>query len=168
MSNVARTQEEFGTVSALGSGQTKYPDTYNPGVLETFENKHPDRDYVVSFDAYELSSLCPRTGQPDFARIYISYIPSKKMVESKSLKLYLFSFRNTGSFHEDIVNIIKEDLVALMEPKYLEVYGDFSSRGGICITPFATYASNKKYEKYAEARQLAMMGHAVNHVPWPR
>lgn len=162
MSNVTRTQKEFGTVSALGSGQTTYADKYNPDVLETFENKHPDQDYVVSFDAYELSSLCPRTGQPDFAKIVISYIPDKKMVESKSLKLYLFSFRNTGSFHEDIVNIIKEDLVKLMEPKYLEVKGIFSPRGGISIYPAANYSGCRKYDKLASQRKAEFLRDAAN------
>lgn len=168
MNNVSRTGAEFGNVSSLGSGNTTYTDDYNPEVLETFINKHPDNDYVVTFDAYEFTSKCPKTGQPDFAKIKISYIPNEKMVESKSLKLYLFSFRNHGDFHEDCINIIMKDLVKLMEPKYLEVYGDFSSRGGICITPFANYAESKKYEKLAEARKLEMMAHGINHVPWPR
>ena len=85
--------------------KTKYSMDYAPGVLETFENKHPDNDYFVKFNCPEFTSLCPITGQPDFATIYISYIPDKLMVESKSLKLYLFSFRNHGDFHEDCVNI---------------------------------------------------------------
>lgn len=111
---------------------------------------------------------CPKTGQPDFAKIIISYIPREKMVESKSLKLYLFSFRNHGDFHEDCINIIMKDLVKLMDPKYLEVYGDFTSRGGICITPFATYVGDDKYKELEERRKLDMLSHAVNHVPYPR
>ena len=94
--------------------KTKYSMDYAPGVLETFENKHPDNDYFVKFNCPEFTSLCPITGQPDFATIYISYIPDKLMVESKSLKLYLFSFRNHGDFHEDCVNIIMKDLIRLM------------------------------------------------------
>lgn len=325
MSDVSRNAEELSGVTLLGNQNTKYSDDYSPEVLETFVNKHPDNDYVVTFDAYEFTSKCvvgdtpvnkfnvdeplvttvvpikdlvgttgqvlgfatdraefiaadyfdvrktgeqvpvvkveykipnsdetscirctpdhmilvrvgldkfewvqaehltpgdrvvtcetsswletdkkypeiisvepdgvddvynmevagihnfcgngivihncPKTGQPDFAKVTISYIPDKKMVESKSLKLYLFSFRNHGDFHEDCMNIIMKDLVKLMDPKYLEVYGDFTSRGGICITPFVTYAREEKYEKFAEARQLAMLGHAVKHVPWPR
>lgn len=162
MSDVIRTAEEFGNVSALGSGKTTYKDQYDPSVLETFENKHPDSDYVVTFDAYELTSLCPKTHQPDFAKIVISYIPDMKMVESKSLKLYLFSFRNTGSFHEDIVNIIKEDLVKLMEPKYLEVRGIFSPRGGISIYPFANYSSSEKYDSIAHQRNLDVLKDSAN------
>ena len=105
--------------------------TYAPEVLETFENKHKDNDYWVQFNCPEFTSLCPITGQPDFAEIKIMYIPGERMVESKSLKLYLFSFRNHGDFHEDCVNIIMKDLVKLMQPKYIEVIGLFTPRGGI-------------------------------------
>ena len=103
-------------LTLLGSQGTQYPKDYDPSVLETFDNKHPGRDYFVKFNCPEFTSLCPITGQPDFATIYISYVPRTKMVESKSLKLYLFSFRNHGDFHEDCVNIIMNDLIALMEP----------------------------------------------------
>jgi 7-cyano-7-deazaguanine reductase len=109
-------------------------------MLETFDNKHPGRNYLVSFICPEFTSLCPKTGQPDFAKIIINYIPRQKMVESKSLKLYLFSFRNHGDFHEDCVNIILNDLKALMDPLYIEVLGIFTPRGGIAIHPFANYA----------------------------
>jgi len=138
---MARTAEEFDSVSLLGNQNTKYSYDYTPEVLETFINKHPENDYVVTFDAYEFTSLCPKTGQPDMAKMVISYIPREKMVESKSLKLYLFSFRSRGDFHEDCVNIIMKDLVKLMNPKYLEVRGIFSPRGGISIFPFANYVA---------------------------
>ena len=88
-------------LSLLGNQGVRYPQTYDPSVLETFENKHPGNDYFVKFNCPEFTSLCPITGQPDFATIYIAYVPGKRMVESKSLKLYLFSFRNHGDFHED-------------------------------------------------------------------
>ncbi len=107
------------SLTLLGERNTNYPASYDPSVLETFENKHPDRDYFVKFNCPEFTSLCPITGQPDFATIYISYVPRVKMVESKSLKLYLFSFRNHGDFHEDCVNIIMNDLIKLMEPSYI-------------------------------------------------
>lgn len=107
--------------------KTEYPHDYAPQVLEAFTNKHPGRDYWVRFNCPEFTSLCPITGQPDFATIQIDYIPDVKMVESKSLKLYLFSFRNHGAFHEDCVNIIMNDLIALMNPRYIEVTG-FSRR----------------------------------------
>lgn len=93
---------------------------YNPSVLEAFQNKHPENDYFVKFNCPEFTSLCPITGQPDFATITISYVPDERLVESKSLKLYLFSFRNHGDFHEDVINIIMKDLVSLLEPKYIE------------------------------------------------
>ncbi len=124
----------------LGAGHTDYPADYDPSVLETFANKHQGRDYMVTFRCPEFTTLCPITGQPDFATLYINYVPGERMVESKSLKLYLFSFRNHGDFHEDVVNIICDDLVALMDPKYLEVRGMFYPRGGISIYPFANHA----------------------------
>ena len=124
---------------ALGQAGVKYEQEYNPAVLETFENMHQDVDYMVKFNCPEFTSLCPKTGQPDFATIYIQYIPNVNMVESKSLKLYLFSFRNNGEFHEDCVNTIAKDLIKLMDPKYLEVWGKFTPRGGISIDPYVNY-----------------------------
>ena len=142
-------------LKALGNG-TEYLTTYAPQVLETFTNRHCDNDYWVRFNCPEFTSLCPITGQPDFAEIRISYIPAKKMVESKSLKLYLFSFRNHGEFHEDCVNTIMKDLIKLMEPKYIEVLGLFVPRGGISIYPYANYGiPGTKYEKMAEQRMLS-------------
>lgn len=139
-------------LKALGS-KTKYKMDYAPEVLETFENKHPTNDYWVQFNCPEFTSLCPITGQPDFAEIKIAYIPQKLMVESKSLKLYLFSFRNHGDFHEDCVNIIMKDLIRLMQPKYIEVIGLFTPRGGISIYPYANYGQpGTRYETLAEQR----------------
>ena len=137
----------------LLGGKTEYKNDYAPEVLGTFENKHPGNDYWVTFDCPEFTSLCPITGQPDFATIRIDYIPDVKMVESKSLKLYLFSFRNHGAFHEDCVNIIMKDLVRLMDPKYLEVTGIFTPRGGISIYPYANYGrKDTEFEKLARER----------------
>ena len=142
-------------LKALGR-ETGYLNTYAPEVLETFENKHQGNDYWVQLKCPEFTSLCPITGQPDFAEIKIMYIPAKRMVESKSLKLYLFSFRNNGDFHEDCVNIIMKDLVKLMEPKYIEVIGLFTPRGGISIYPYANYGQpGTKFEKMAEQRMLS-------------
>ncbi len=135
---------------------TEYSTNYAPEVLETFENRHQDNDYWVQFNCPEFTSLCPITGQPDFAEIKIMYIPGERMVESKSLKLYLFSFRNHGDFHEDCVNTIMKDLVRLMQPKYIEVVGLFTPRGGISIYPYANYGRpGTKYEQMAEQRLLA-------------
>ena len=106
-----RNEKELEGVSLLGNQTNVYRADYAPEVLETFPNKHPENDYFVKFNCPEFTSLCPKTGQPDFATIYISYVPGERMVESKSLKLYLFSFRNHGDFHEDCVNIIMKDLI---------------------------------------------------------
>ena len=135
-------------LKALGT-KTKYSMDYAPDVLETFENKHQENDYWVRFNCPEFTSLCPITGQPDFAEIRISYIPDKRMVESKSLKLY------HGDFHEDCVNIIMKDLIRLMDPKYIEVTGFFTPRGGISIHPYANYGRpGTKYEQWAEERMM--------------
>lgn len=149
-----RTDEELSGVSLLGANATKYPDQYAPEVLETFKNKHPENEYLVTFNCPEFTSLCPKTGQPDFAKIIINYIPREDMVESKSLKLYLFSFRNHGDFHEDCVNIIMKDLVRLMNPRYLEVRGIFTPRGGISIYPFANYG-DPDHQELAKSRLAA-------------
>jgi 7-cyano-7-deazaguanine reductase len=123
--------------------------------LETFDNRHSGNDYWVKFNCPEFTSLCPITGQPDFAAIYISYIPDVKMVESKSLKLYLFSFRNHGGFHEDCVNIIMKDLIALMEPRYIEVWGKFTPRGGISIDPYCNFGiPGTRFSAMAEFRLM--------------
>ena len=159
-----RNAEELQGVSLLGNQNTHYTDDYNPEVLETFVNKHPDNDYVVTFDAYEFTSKCPKTGQPDFAKVIISYIPREKMVESKSLKLYLFSFRNHGDFHEDCMNIIAKDLIKLMDPKYLEVRGIFSPRGGISIYPFVNYVAPDcpQFQDMLQQRRLDVLKDASN------
>ena len=135
-------------LTLLGNQNVAYAQDYAPEVLETFENKHQDNDYFVKFNCPEFTSLCPITGQPDFATIYISYVPDVKMVESKSLKLYLFSFRNHGDFHEDCVNIIMKDLI-----KYIEVWGKFLPRGGISIDPYCNYGRpGTKWEQVAWER----------------
>ncbi|MEG0253622.1 MAG: preQ(1) synthase, partial [Muribaculaceae bacterium] len=143
---MSRKDNELTGVSLLGNTGVAYPTEYAPDILETFKNKHLENDYLVTFNCPEFTSLCPKTGQPDFAKIIISYIPNEDMVESKSLKLYLFSFRNHGDFHEDCINIIMKDLVKLMNPRYLEVTGIFTPRGGISIYPFANYGDNEHQE----------------------
>ncbi|NHN30496.1 preQ(1) synthase [Paenibacillus agricola] len=151
-----RNESELKGVSLLGNQGVAYPSTYNPEILETFVNKHQDNDYFVKFNCPEFTSLCPMTGQPDFATIYIQYMPDIHMVESKSLKLYLFSFRNHGDFHEDCVNIIMKDLIRLMDPKYIQVWAKFTPRGGISIDPFANYGRpDTEYAKVAKDRLFA-------------
>ena len=126
-------QEEMKNLTLLGNKETPYIFEYSPQVLESFDNRHTDNDYFIKFNCPEFTSLCPITGQPDFANIYISYIPDQLCVESKSLKLYLFSYRNHGDFHENCINTIGKDLVELLNPRYLEVWGKFTPRGGISI-----------------------------------
>jgi len=112
-----------------------------------------ERIYV--YDIVHLQNAVPITGQPDFATMYISYIPDKKIVESKSLKLYLFSFRNHGDFHEDCVNIIMNDLIKLMDPRYIEVWGKFTPRGGLSIDPYCNYGKpGTKFEEMATHRLM--------------
>ena len=156
-----RSEQELSNITHLGSQNTKYPDNYAPEMLETFENKHQENDYFVKFNCPEFTSLCPITGQPDFATIYISYVPNVDMVESKSLKLYLYSFRNHGGFHEDCVNVIMKDLVKLMDPKYIEIWGKFTPRGGISIDPYCNYG------KKGTAWEQVAWDRMVNHDQYP-
>lgn len=140
---------------ALGSAQTQYPQTYAPEALEVFDNKNPGKVAWTTFVCTEFTSLCPKTSQPDFAKVFINYIADKKMVESKSLKLYLFSFRNHGDFHEDCIQTIMDDLVKIMKPKYIEVIGEFTPRGGIAIYPFASYSANESFYKKLYEKRLS-------------
>lgn len=151
--STGREKNELNGISHLGCNGTKYPDDYAPQMLEVFENKHQTNDYFVKFNCPEFTSLCPITGQPDFANVIISYVPNIYMVESKALKLYLFSFRNHGDFHEDCMNIIMKDLIRLMDPKYIEVWGKFTPRGGISIDPYCNYGkTGTSWEDVAKQR----------------
>ena len=155
-----RTKEELAGISLLGNQAVEYTYGYDPAVLEAFPNKHPGNDYFVKFNCPEFTSLCPMTGQPDFATIYISYVPNQLLVESKSLKLYLFSFRNHGDFHEDCANTIMKDLIAMLAPKYIEVWGKFTPRGGISIDPYCNHGKEgTKWQAVAEKR---LMWHDMN------
>lgn len=151
----ARNKAELKGVTKLGSSKTTYSQTYAPEVLESFINKNPKSEAWTTFVCTEFTSLCPKTNQPDFAKIYINYIADKKMVESKSLKLYLFSFRNHGDFHEDCVQKICDDLVKLMKPKFIEVIGEFTPRGGIAIFPYSSYSNaTAKFKKLKDHRMM--------------
>ncbi|BCD45813.1 preQ(1) synthase [Helicobacter suis] len=137
-------------LSHLGH-KTPYIDKYDPSLLEAFDNPHPHLDIFTRLYTEEFTSLCPITSQPDFASLSINYIAHLKMVESKSLKLYLFSFRNEGMFGEDCAGKILNDLVALLKPKYLEVQAKFSKRGSIALEPFVSYAI-KDYQTLKQQR----------------
>lgn len=155
-----KSAEGLNDLTLLGNQNVQYAFTYAPEVLESVDNLHASRDYFVKFNCPEFTSLCPITQQPDFATMYISYIPDQKIVESKSLKLYLFSFRNHGDFHEDCVNIIMDDLIKLLDPRYIEVWGKFTPRGGISIDPWCNYG--KPGTKYEEMANYRLMNHDLN------
>lgn len=153
-------REGLDALTLLGSQKTKYSFDYDPSVLEAVPNTHSDRDYFVKFNCPEFTSLCPKTGQPDFATIYISYIPDKLIVESKSLKLYLFSYRNHGDFHEDCVNMIMDDLIRLLAPRYIEVWGRFLPRGGLSIDPYCNYG--RPGTEWKDMARYRLLRHDMN------
>ena len=138
-------------LTKLGSPTTYRFDSPGPDLLEAFPNRHPDRDYVITFEHPEFSSLCPMTGQPDFATITVRYVPGEKCVESKSFKLYMCAFRNHGAFMESIVNTIADDLIATLTPRRLTVTGAFNVRGGTAITVRAEHLDPQLSESRAEA-----------------
>lgn len=153
MSKQSRTSRKAELKDFSLGQKTTYTFNYNPKLLEAFDNKNPGKIAWTTFVCTEFTSLCPKTGQPDFAKIFINYIADKKMVESKSLKMYLFSFRNHGDFHEDCIQKICDDLLKLMNPKYLEVVGEFTPRGGLAIFPFASRANSEpQFKKLYEER----------------
>jgi len=126
-------------LTLLGRTPTALPARPEQARLEAFANPRPGRTYWIAFDCPEFTAICPITGQPDFGHLTIRYVPRKLCLESKSLKLYLFSYRNTGTFHEAAVNRILDDIVRAIRPRRLSVHGVFNPRGGIAITVEATY-----------------------------
>ena len=127
------TSSKHESLSLLGENEKNYPTSPDEARLETFENAHPDREYEIVLDCPEFTALCPITGQPDFGRITIRYVADTQCIESKSLKLYLFAYRNHGAFHEEVTNLILDDLVKACAPRRMTVIGDFNPRGGIAI-----------------------------------
>ncbi|MDI6774817.1 MAG: preQ(1) synthase [Verrucomicrobiota bacterium] len=141
MRPVRKTKDRFQTLTLLACGETHYPSSPDRARLEAFTNLHRRRRYWVQFDCPEFTSLCPVTKQPDFGHIAIRYVPDQLCLESKSLKLYLFSFRNHSVFHEEVVNRILDDLVKAVRPRQAQVKGVFNPRGGIAIMVEAAYPS---------------------------
>lgn len=131
--------DQFSELTILKRSQQRYPESPDQARLETFANRYAGRDYWITFDCPEFTSLCPVTGQPDFGRLTIRYVPDQRCIESKSLKLYLFSFRNYGTFHEEVVNRVLDDIVAACQPRKAIVLGEFLPRGGISIRVEARY-----------------------------
>lgn len=137
--NSEKNRERFRDLTLLSASERNYPNSPDAARLEAFENVYADRDYVIEFDCPEYTSLCPVTGQPDFGHIIIRYVPDDKCIESKSLKLYLYSFRNSSTFHEESVNTILDAIVKACSPRRAEVIGRFRPRGGISINVKASY-----------------------------
>ena len=134
------------SLTLLGRSETQLPARVSHSTLETFENRYPQRDYIIEFDADDFTSLCPITGQPDFATLHIEYVADRRCIETKSLKFYLASFRNCAAFNEEVANRILDDLVKACNPRLMRVFGQFASRGGIRVSVRA------EYEKPARAR----------------
>ena len=134
--------EDDNNLTILKASKQRYPSQPDQTNLESFSNRYPQRDYIIKFDCPEFTSLCPVTGQPDFAKITITYVPDKKCVESKSLKLYLVSYRNTGMFHEEITNKILDDIVKASSPRWARVSGVMNQRGGIAIEVVAEFLAS--------------------------
>ena len=131
--------KKYKELTLLRESESLYPDSPDQAKLEIFKNTHQHRDYWITFDCPEFTSRCPITNQPDFGKITIRYVPDRRCIESKSLKLYLFSFRNFGTFHEEAVNRILDDIIATCKPRRAIVIGDFNPRGGIGIKVEAEY-----------------------------
>jgi 7-cyano-7-deazaguanine reductase len=134
------------SLTLLGRSETQLPASVSHSTLETFENRYPQRDYIIEFDADDFTSLCPITGQPDFATLHIEYVADRLCIETKSLKFYLASFRNCAAFNEEVANRILDDLVKACSPRLMRVFGQFASRGGIRVSVRA------EYEKPARGR----------------
>ena len=134
-----KTKKSHNGLTLLKPGKSIYPSTPDKAQLEAFDNTYKKRNYTITFDCPEFTALCPVTGQPDFGKITIQYVPNKLCLESKSLKLYLFSFRNHGTFHEEAVNHILDDIVKAVKPRSATVTGNFNPRGGIAISVSASY-----------------------------
>jgi len=132
-----------GKLTRLHENDKNYPTVPSGDILEVFENKYPQRDYLITFDCPEFTSVCPVTGQPDFGKIVIEYCPDQYCIESKSLKLYLGAYRNEGSFAEQIVNRVLEDCVDACQPRSMIVTGHFTARGGIAIKVEAGYTADE-------------------------
>ena len=141
------TSTKYKDLHLLGRSETSYPTKPDAKTLETFPNRYPQRDYVIRFDCPEFTSMCPVTGQPDFAKIRIEYVPGERCIETKSLKFYLASFRNTRSFNEEISNRIMEDIMTACSPRRISVHGEFAARGGVSVTVDCTFPDKPAPER---------------------
>jgi 7-cyano-7-deazaguanine reductase len=139
----------YGSLTLLGNSAAEFPKAPETGTLETFTNPRASRDYWIHVDCPDFTSLCPVTGQPDFAEIKIDYVPAKLCLETKSLKFYLSAFRNVHSFNEEVINRILDDLVSTCRPRRMRVEGQFAARGGLALTVVAEHPSKQGSAKSA-------------------
>jgi 7-cyano-7-deazaguanine reductase len=147
----AKKSAKYKSLTLLGRPTAQYPKSPTSKTLETFPNRYATRRFWIRFDCPDFTSVCPITGQPDFAHITIEYIPNALCIETKSLKFYLASYRNTGSFNEEIINRILDDVVTVCQPRQAIVYGDFAARGGISISVDARYPDDATGEHTRES-----------------
>jgi 7-cyano-7-deazaguanine reductase len=134
-----RTGKKYAALTLLGNSQAAFPKSPTQATLEAFPNPSPQRDYSIRIDCPDFTSLCPVTGQPDFAEIVVEYVPDERCIETKSLKLYLASYRNVPSFNEAVINRILDDLVAACHPRRMRLEGRFVARGGLALTVIAEH-----------------------------
>jgi 7-cyano-7-deazaguanine reductase len=132
-------KKRYDSLTLLGNTQVTFPASPADAKLETFTNRSKHRNYFIRINSHEFTSLCPVTGQPDFAEISVEYVPNELCLETKSLKLYLSSYRNVPSFNEDVVNRILDDLVKACQPRHMRIKGEFRSRGGLALSVTAEH-----------------------------
>ncbi|HSU56595.1 MAG TPA: preQ(1) synthase [Candidatus Dormibacteraeota bacterium] len=152
MKRASKQNRPYASLTLLGNSQASFPESPQRAKLETFPNPSPKRNYWIRIDAPDFTSLCPVTGQPDFASILLEYIPDQKCVETKSLKLYLASYRNVPSFNEDVINRILDDLVAACKPRRMRIEGKFAARGGISLAVSAEHPSPPRTDPVGNSR----------------
>lgn len=131
--------KKYASLTLLGNSEAAFPKSPHQAKIETFQNPKPTRDYSISLDCPDFTSLCPVTGQPDFAEVLVEYVPDKLCIETKSLKLYLSSYRNVHSFNEQVINNILDDLVKTCRPRRMRVQGKFVPRGGLSLAVIAEH-----------------------------
>ena len=154
----AKRNTKYGSLTLLGKSVSRYPSVPSAKIIETFKNQYAQRRYLIKFECADFTSLCPVTGQPDFAKITIEYVPGDRCIETKSLKFYLASYRNTRSFNEEIVNRILDDVVVACSPKEALVYGEFAARGGISISAEAQYTEAFTPAHNSKTRKSSSVG----------
>lgn len=140
-----RKNKKYAALTLLGNSQAAFPKSPQQATLEAFPNPNAQRDFSIRIDCPDFTSLCPVTGQPDFAEIFVEYIPDARCLETKSLKLYLASYRNVHAFNEAVINRILDDLVGACQPRHMRIEGRFAARGGLALTVVAEHPQPASY-----------------------